>query len=234
MGNTILVGSTKGGVGKSMIATNLAAYHQSQLENKDILLIDTDIQGSTADWCYFRTGTGKEDIECIQLFGKKIITEIQSKKERYNDIIIDAGGTDSTELRSAMVIADKMITPIRASQFDVSTLETLDSLLEEVKATVNPDLQCFAVVNGLKNHPNIPEFGQAMEAVREFDNIEPIDFPIHDRIIYSRTGREGLGVHEMDNPNPKATTEIQKIHSILYEQETIQEKYEKSEEGRSG
>ncbi len=219
MSKTITVANTKGGVGKSMIATNLAAYHYTQTE-RDILLVDTDIQGSSAIWNYFRTSNGMGGIECIQLFGKKIITEIQSKKKRYDDIIIDAGGTDSTELRSAMVVSNIMITPIRASQFDISSLETIDNLLEEVKATVNPELECYTIVNGLKNHPDLPEFGQVREAIKEYDHIDLIDFPIHDRIIYSRTAVEGKGVHEMDNPDPKATEEIRKLHKFIFEPET--------------
>ena len=40
----ILIGGEKGGTGKTTIATNLAA--KRAMENRDVLLIDTDAQGS--------------------------------------------------------------------------------------------------------------------------------------------------------------------------------------------
>ncbi len=44
----ILVGGEKGGSGKSCLAQNLAVYLQQQ--NRDILLLDADPQGTTTDW----------------------------------------------------------------------------------------------------------------------------------------------------------------------------------------
>ena len=48
----IVVGSQKGGVGKTTIATNLAAWLVKQ--GSDVLLVDADDQGSTADFTAWR------------------------------------------------------------------------------------------------------------------------------------------------------------------------------------
>jgi len=53
----ITVGSTKGGVGKSTIACNLAV--QSSLAGVETLLVDADIQGSSLS---FRSTRGQDDI----------------------------------------------------------------------------------------------------------------------------------------------------------------------------
>ena len=45
---------------------------------------------------------------------------------KYRDIVIDAGGRDSVELRAAMTVADALYIPIQASQFDVWTLDQMN------------------------------------------------------------------------------------------------------------
>jgi hypothetical protein len=49
------------------------------------------------------------------------------------DIVIDAGGRDSVELRAAMTVADVLYIPIQASQFDVWTLDQMNVLVEQAR-----------------------------------------------------------------------------------------------------
>ena len=114
----ILIGGEKGGTGKTTLATNMAAMRA--LAGRDVLLIDTDPQGSANYWAQNRD---EEEISprvaCVQKFGKGLPAEVKDLAVRYQDIIIDAGGRDSVELRSAMVIADQAYIPIQPSQFDI-------------------------------------------------------------------------------------------------------------------
>ena len=60
----ILVGNEKGGVGKTTLATNLAVA--AQMDNKDVLLIDTDQQMSSTYWAKVREeNTDLKDITCV-------------------------------------------------------------------------------------------------------------------------------------------------------------------------
>ena len=54
--------------------------------------------------------------------------EVQDLAGRYQDVIIDAGGRDSVELRAAMIVAHKAFVPIQASQFDIWTLGRMNDL----------------------------------------------------------------------------------------------------------
>ena len=48
----ILIGGEKGGTGKTTIATNLASIFKHN--GRDVLLVDTDKQGSASFWCATR------------------------------------------------------------------------------------------------------------------------------------------------------------------------------------
>jgi chromosome partitioning protein len=215
----VLVGGKKGGTGKSTIATNLAALRIEKAGHKNLLLIDTDSQGSSADWTYYRKEEGKDGIECIQLFEKRIVSEIDSKAKRYDDIIIDAGGRDSKELRYSMTVADVMLVPVGASQYDLNTIADVDELIDQAR-TVNPELQCYVVINNFPNHAQLTEGQEGIEFLKQFDNVIPLDFIIHHRIAFNRTAKEGLGVNELKNngstADPKALEEITKLYEVIY------------------
>ena len=48
----ILIGGEKGGTGKTTLATSLAAVRAK--EGNDVLLLDTDLQGSASKWIKIR------------------------------------------------------------------------------------------------------------------------------------------------------------------------------------
>jgi cellulose biosynthesis protein BcsQ len=60
----ILIGSEKGGVGKSTLATNISALLTQQ--GKDVILVDSDRQSTSANWAKDRLETNKKKIECVR------------------------------------------------------------------------------------------------------------------------------------------------------------------------
>lgn len=216
----VLVGGKKGGTGKSTITTNIAALRVEKAGHHNMLLVDTDSQGSTADWTYYRNEGEGEGIECIQLFEKRIVSEIDSKASRYDDIVIDAGGRDSKELRYAMSVADVMCVPIGASQYDLNTIADIDELIEQARI-VNPGLVCYVVINNFPNHAKLSEGEEAIEFLKQFENVIPLNFIIHERIAFNRTAKEGVGINELQNgrgglADPKALEEITKLYEVIY------------------
>ena len=97
----LLCGGEKGGTGKSTIATNLAAMRLK--ESADVLLLDTDPQASSSYWSSIRDeDESLKRVSCVQKFGKGLEKELYALSEKYDDLIIDAGGRDSAELRASM------------------------------------------------------------------------------------------------------------------------------------
>ena len=206
----VLIGGEKGGTGKTTLSTNLAAIMNK--DNLDILLIDTDKQGSASDWCSMRNENNKvKRIPCMQKFGISIAAEVIDLSKKYEHIIIDAGGRDSVELRSSMGVADKIYIPIQASQFDVWTLGPVDNLVTTAKA-LNPKLESFVILNRASTNPLVSEAQEIQETFEGFQSLKLLNEIIYERITYRKAARSGLGVMELEQLDSKACEEIQSFY----------------------
>ena len=200
----VLFGHSKGGVGKSTLAVNLAV-HQAN-EGLDVAIVDTDRQGSAAAWSAVRDEEGiTPRIPCVQVFGK-VHRELEDLEQRYGFLIVDAGGRDSAELRTAMGIADILLMPLQPSQADVWVTEDIVQVLEQARS-FNPDIRARAVLNRCPTHPLVRETRESrsyLEAV----GIELADVVIRDRISFRRSFGEGRGVSELRPLDDKSMLEL--------------------------
>ncbi|WP_209308700.1 AAA family ATPase [Sphingomonas corticis] len=105
----LTVGNTKGGVGKTTLAVQLAISRA--LEGRDVWLIDGDRQGTAGAAISARSITGRSPgIACAQYpDGAQLRTQINQQRDKWQDIVIDAGGRDSTALRAALVLTDVLV-----------------------------------------------------------------------------------------------------------------------------
>ena len=206
----ILICGEKGGTGKTTLAVNLAAYRQGA--GRSVLIIDTDPQRSASDWCYFRKQAGLPPIDCAQLRAGAMMAAVPGYATRYQDVIIDAGGRDNPEMRAGLVLADLVLLPVRASQYDLASVDKMRALLDQVRPA-NARIRCLVVINSVKNNPRIPEFSEALQTIQQYDDIEVHTAPIYDRMSYARSGAEGRGVHEM--ADTKAAAEISTLNEKI-------------------
>lgn len=205
----LLVGGEKGGTGKTTIATHLAALRA--LAGHDILLVDADSQGSASYWARSRDEYGiKPRVACIQKFGRGLQEEVQDLDDRYQDVIIDAGGRDSVELRAAMVVAHKALVPIQASQFDIWTLGRMNDLVVTAQG-FNPGLRAWVVINRGSTNPSVTEIDEAKEILGDFEHLGLTTSVIRDRIAYRKATRNGISVAEMQS-DPKAINEMNMLY----------------------
>lgn len=213
----VLIGGEKGGTGKTTVATNLAAMRA--LAGRDVLLIDTDQQGSANYWAQSRDEAGVNPrVACVQKFGKGLPVEVKDLAHRYQDIIIDAGGRDSVELRSAMIVANRAYIPIQPSQFDIWTLNRMDELIETARG-FNPGLQAWVIISRSSTNPSVHESNDTMEIMGDFPNLDLAGISIRDRIAYRKAAKDGMAVCELKPKDPKAIEEMEALYKEVFNDE---------------
>jgi chromosome partitioning protein len=215
----ILIGGEKGGTGKTTLATNLAA--KRALAGRDVLLIDTDQQGSANYWAQSRDDSEAKPrrVACVQKFGKGLQAEVQDLSKRYQDIVIDAGGRDSVELRAGLVVADRAYIPIQPSQFDIWTLDRMDELVGSAQG-FNSKLRAWVVISRSSTNPSVTDAKDATEILADFSHLELSKVVVRDRIAYRKAAREGLCVDELKpkDRDKKASEEVEALYKEAFDE----------------
>lgn len=206
----VVFASEKGGTGKSTLAVNVAAV--AAIKKNFVLLIDTDIQATTYLWSILREDKGiHPPVSCIQKHGSRVHESIQAEASKHDLVIVDAGGRDSPEMRSSILVADKLYIPIRASQFDAWTLDRAEQLLSNA-LEINPTLKTYALINQASTNPMVSEVQETKEFIRQFKSIKTCRTVIRDRIAFRKAAREGLSVVGFKPTDPKAVNEILSLY----------------------
>ncbi|MFC3551915.1 AAA family ATPase [Lysobacter cavernae] len=122
---TVLVASSKGGVGKTTIATHLAA--QSALDGLRTALVDADPQESSTRWAQRRAGL---DSAVLPLDGTRRKAWRKQLPDDTQRLVIDApAGAMADELDAFLEVADTVVVPVQPSTLDIeATVPFLDSL----------------------------------------------------------------------------------------------------------
>lgn len=122
---TVLVASSKGGVGKTTVATHLAA--QSALSGRHTVLVDADPQGSSTRWAQRRAGLDSAVLP-IDGTGRKDWT--RHVPGGTHAVVVDAAaGAMAHDLETALAHADAVVVPVLPSALDIeATVPFLDSL----------------------------------------------------------------------------------------------------------
>lgn len=210
----ILIGGEKGGTGKTTLATHLAALRAGA--GHDVLLVDTDPQASASAWCQRREAEGiRPAVLCVQKFGKGVQAALRDLHGRYGDIIVDAGGRDSIELRAALVAAGKVFIPIQPAQFDLWTLDRMEQLVGAAQG-FNPDLLAFVLISRASSNRSSFEAAAALALLNDFTCLRGAVSVIRDRIAYRNSAREGRAVSELTRPDAKAVNEMQQFYEEVF------------------
>lgn len=210
----LLVGGEKGGVGKSLIAVSLATVRA--LKGYDVLLIDADRQASATLWSNIRVADQiVPAVACIEKTGEALGTAVKDLASRYDDIVIDAGGRDSVELRAALTVADVALFPLGYGLFDLGTLDKLAELIDLVKP-INPTLSAKVLVNRAETHPNMKEAQTAQDVIGEYHNLDLLPVVMRNRIAFSRAIEQGRCALELKPQDEAANAELTLVYEGVF------------------
>jgi len=216
----IIAGGIKGGSGKTTVATNLAVIRAGQ--GRDVLLVDADDQETATDFTNLRNERGESTAQYtgIKLTGAAVRTEVLRLAPKYQDIIIDTGGRDTTSQRAALSVAHALLVPFVPRSFDVWTLEKVGDLVDEMR-TVNPKLRAFTFLN--RADPRGQDNDDAGQVLRDCGALQFIDTPLGSRKAFSNAAAQGMAVTELRPPDPKAIGEIMILCDYIFNIENISE-----------
>lgn len=209
------IAGEKGGSGKTTLSTQLAISMARY--GQEVLLVDADPQASATDVIGARSlDEVQPEVCCVGLQAKGLADEVRKLSKRYRDIVIDVGGRDSMALRSALVVADKVIIPLLPSQIDAWTLEKMDFLVGQAKV-LNENLRAFVVLNRVDSNPSMTLASSVATFAREFPNLGLLESRLVDRVAHRRAVSRGRSVAECLPPQDKAVIELNRfVEEVLH------------------
>lgn len=210
----VLVGNTKGGVGKSMMAVNLAAARAAS--GRKVWLVDGDVQASSLCWSTLRSEQDLPGIACSHYTdGKTLRAQVLQQQGDYDDIVFDCGGYDSPTLRAAMILADTLVIPFQPRAFDTWSLDKMASIIDEVNG-IRDDLRILTFLNqadpGLAPSDNL----EARQALSDYPQMPWVDASIVRRKAFPNASKEGRSVLEQTPSDFKACQEFKRLYALIF------------------
>ncbi|WP_242112788.1 ParA family protein [Luteimonas aquatica] len=158
---TVLVASSKGGVGKTTIATHLAA--QSALSGLSTVLVDADPQASSTRWAERRAGLQSA---VLPIDGTRRSWHKAVPEDAQRLVIDAAAGAMRDDLDSHLEAADAVVVPVQPSVLDMdATVHFLNSLAKHPRVRKG-QLRVGLVGNRLKPWTNASQ--QALDLLKQW------------------------------------------------------------------
>ncbi len=206
----VAVANSKGGVGKSTLATNLAAC--AAQAGLDALLVDTDPQSSSAVFAATRDPS-RPAFRVIQMTQPILHRELPQLAEPFDLVVIDTGARETRTFRSALTAADAVLVPVTPSAYDIWALEDVFTVIDELSAT--RELTTWVLLNQMVPRTRVAR--DAIEALEELaaeQGATMLDTRIHARVAWRMASSEGLAVTEYQ-PRGAAARELRALWAEL-------------------
>jgi len=211
---TFVIGSEKGGPGKTTLATNLAVYLARK--GKDVILPDVDSQGSAFKCMGRRAKSQIADLPAVQSVtgDGDVARMLRDLNRRYDYSIVDAGGRNTLEFRSALRAADVLVIPVRPAAFDLETLPRTAELVTAAQEW-NENLRVFVLINQASTNPQVREVDAARAYIaKKVPSFQLVPTVLHDRKAYRDASLTGLSV--LETQNRAAATEMEAVANYLF------------------
>jgi chromosome partitioning protein len=144
--------------------------------------------------------------------GNSIHKEIADLNRRYDFVVVDGAGRDAHEFRSALLVSDLLITPLRPSVADTDTIGTVAHIVDAV-LTVNPRLKAFWIINHVRQQSAEARHEALVEAFTDLRTLKPLKTIITNLDAYPDALGFGLGVAEATKRKNRAADEMEAFYN---------------------
>lgn len=214
MAKIIPILNSKGGAGKSTLATNLSRGFQ--LKGKRVLIADIDqMQGTARDW----RGVEHEIIEYPSVLGFNPATlehELKAVQSSFDIIIVDgAAKLAATAMVPAIKMADLILIPVQPSGPDVWATRDLVELIVARREVSNGKPDAFFVLSRKSDRTIL---SRDIEQVLEDFGLPKLDTGTHDWEAYKQAITDGETVFELkegDKARKEMNDLLQEVIGIL-------------------
>ena len=199
----IMLLNSKGGCGKSTIATNLASYFA--VEGKKVALVDYDPQVSSLDWL------ARRPQKAPPIAGVEGHKEGMIHLARNTDIaIVDAPArSHGKELTYLVRHAETIIVPVLPSSIDMLAVSKFLAELKKVGRVARKEVKVAVVANRVREHTLIFEqLDEYLDGMRI-----PYVAAFREAQNYIRAYTRGLGVFEL--PEYLAWPDWEQWHPLI-------------------
>ena len=208
----IIIAHTKGGVGKSTIAYNLAVGFW--LEGKKIRSLDLDYQRTLFFVDKLRVSdvlapAASLDVRIVSTPAAFAEAVELAQSEGVEYLFVDVGGFDSATNRAAIEAADMIVCPIRDNVQEVLGFHAFARVLEAVGSPV-----VHLLINGAHPRAVVGEFdGLFFECQKAYKNLAKLKSIVRYRAAFARAMSRGRGVIEKEKEATfgKAAEEIRAL-----------------------
>lgn len=157
----VLVASSKGGAGKSTIATNLAAHFA--VDGKNTVLVDADRQGSSLRWSEKRSVHANA---VLGISGLRRDWEKQVPSDAQRVVIDSAAGIRPGEVGDWLEQADVLVVPVLPSAIDLEATQPFLAEIAALSRVKKGKVAVGLVANRLKPWTNASQL--AVEEIKAF------------------------------------------------------------------
>lgn len=197
----IAVLNQKGGAGKTTMATHLARAFQ--LDGLDVLLVDSDPQGSARDWAAVRED---QPVTVVGIDRPTIDRDLKNLARK--DVVVIDGAPQAADLAvSAIKAADFILIPVQPSPYDIwATSDLVELVKQRIELTDGKLRAAFVVSRAIKG----TKIGDEVRTALEGYGLPVLEARVTQRVVYPGTAASGSTVLDAD-PNGDAAAEIRAL-----------------------
>lgn len=197
----IAVLNQKGGSGKTTIATHLARV--LQLDGADVLLVDSNPQGSARDWAAVR-----EDQPVTVVGIDRPTIDRDLKNVARKDFVVIDGAPQAADLAvSAIKAANFVLIPVQPSPYDIwATADLVELVKQRIEVTDGKLQAAFVVSRAIKGTRIGAEVTDALNGY----GLPVLEARITQRVSYPGTAAAGSTVMDAE-PDGDAAAEVRAL-----------------------